>query len=260
MFIWKMKKSSKLLGTTKKVDAAHSSTGARQPKNDLVSPVKSDPTAKWAMVISICALLVSILALVPGYHAYIKGPQIFYTFTCQTVDYSSPAGIREGPPYYDFAEIGTRCEFKNTGSSTISILSTEQYGLARRHELHKSFGKFSAVRKEFPTAVLPGHAFVFDDYYLVPIAKDWRNSNPACAKLGGRNRSTLIDVLSCLEKIRDFREYIANVSFPGATGGEEVYESFALQIELIDGTRVQEEMKLSQTIRNDPFRARIHTK
>ena len=129
----------------------------------------------------------------------------------------------------------------------------DQIGLNKAYEFRSLLGTLRVPGKEFPVLLAPAETIAFDDYFLIPIKKNWRRAEPACLRLEKRESATLSGLLECLGDIDDFGTYVRNVNFPNGEFSD-VFDSFAIQIELVDGTYVREPMRLSRVITNHPFR------
>jgi hypothetical protein len=222
--------------------------------NYLPAQLPNTSLATKAFFVSIFALAVSILSLFPSYLTYFKGQPFLYTFKCDEADYQTLSRIKSGPLYFDFVEIFTTCDFRNIGSRPISIMKIEQVGIDKSNGLKSQFGTSSFIDKGTPKSLAPGEALVFEDFFLIPIKKNWSPAQKDCRRFARRETGTLRDVLNCLGDIEDINTYLLKVDFPGPAGGTLVFNKFAIQVELIDGTHVQEEMKLSHIIKSGSFR------
>ena len=130
-------------------------------------------------------------------------------------------------------------------------MKIEQVGIYNSINLKEKFSTSKLIDKGHSKSLAAGEAITFEEPFLIPIKKTRRTSAGDCEESARHETVMMSELLNCLGDIDDFNKYLKEVHFPGPAGGSFVFNRFAIQIELIDGTYVQEEMRF---LESGPFR------
>ncbi|MEL7470271.1 MAG: hypothetical protein AAFN27_17590 [Pseudomonadota bacterium] len=208
--------------------------------------------------IAVGALVVSILAIVPLYVDYFGARAYSYTFKCAEIETDSLTIFVEGPRGYDFAAVHTRCDFSNTDNQTISVkrvistgiwesISTYTYDFDRPEYGEAAETRLRLAQTILPFSVQPGEAFLFDEFYLIPIRKDWNDRSEACVAMETRQPTTMWEAGNCVHGLHsdNLFAYIETINFHGGGGGMHPFRDFGVRLELTDGTVVDERITYS---------------
>ena len=231
-------------------------------KNRIKNAISNEPLGVIGLAVAILSLVVAIIATVPAYLNRVEQQNYTFLFNCTEIGPANPAMVVEGPALYDFVALHTRCDFSNLDNQTISLKEISIVGWWEGAPDYAYifdrpiFGpmeslKFGLPIGSLPAAIPPGESFLFDEFFLIPIRKDWYEDNEWCSPLLEREVRRLWELSNCIREVRNDRllDYIQTIDFPAGAGGSHPFRDFGVRITLTNNEIVDEHIKYGWTFR-----------
>lgn len=199
--------------------------------------------------IGLLGLVVAILALLPGYWSLISNSSYEFSFQCSEFGDDSETVMVDGGVHRDFVAIRTRCDFSNLDDQTISIkrtyASASFEGSMNRSiefpspiEVVREKASFNILSKNSAHAVPAGETLLFDEFYIIPVDRNWAESGETCSKINYGELVSFLDMANCVPDLRPqcLQTYLKEMNFWTGAGGQTPYRSLAIRVILGNDT------------------------
>lgn len=199
--------------------------------------------------IGLLGLVIAILALLPAYWPLFSDSNYTFSFQCSELSPESGSFLIDGGIHRDFVAIHTRCDFSNLDNQTISIkrASASASFEGRRNEnieFHAPFktapfmGHYRPLDGKAARAVSAGETLLFDEFYMIPIDRDWAENKEICSDIRYDEIFSFQEVASCIPDLRRdcLETYLDHMNFWTGAGGQTPYREMAILVTLGNGT------------------------
>ncbi len=170
--------------------------------------------------------MVAILALLPSYWPLFSDSNYTFSFQCSEIGPESGTLLIDGGVHKDFVAVHTRCDFSNLDNQTISIRSASASasfdGFRNENiEFHAQFKtapfmvQYQPLDSKTAHAVSAGETLLFDEFYMIPIERDWAENKELCSDLRYDEIKSFQEVANCIPDLRQecLETYLDEMNF-----------------------------------------------
>lgn len=227
--------------------------------NRLAKKIASEP-------IGLLGLVVAILALLPSYWPLFSDSNYTFSFQCSEIGPESGALLIDGGLYKDFVAVHTRCDFSNLDNQTISIKSASasaSFDSLRNENIEFSapfktapfMARFQPLDSKTAYAVSAGETLLFDEFYMIPIDRDWAENKELCSDVRYVEIKSFQEVANCIPDLRPecLETYLEEMNFWTGAGGKTPYRALAILVTLGNDTFARAPISLPWHWRPFPY-------